>query len=109
MTDAINTNNRPRNAAVPTEARGSTQANNASAASNSAAATSAKDNQSNPAAIVELSTSGLLQSIGEQIEKLPEVNEAKVASIKQSLAQGDYKADAEVIARKFSEIEKLLP
>lgn len=109
MTDAINTNNRPRNTAVPNEARGSTQANNASAASNSAATTSAKDNQSNPAAIVELSTSGLLQSIGEQIEKLPEVNEAKVASIKQSLAQGDYKADAEVIARKFSEIEKLLP
>ena len=105
MNNTINTNNRPGNTAVPTEAR----AKSSPAANNSTAATPESGNQSNPAAIVELSTSGLLQSIGEQIEKLPEVSEAKVASIKQSLTQGDYKADAEVIARKFSEIEKLLP
>ena len=108
MNNTINTNNRPGNTAVPTEASAkSSPATNNSPAAGAGAPESG--NQSNPAAIVELSTSGLLQSIGEQIEKLPEVNEAKVASIKQSLAQGDYKADAEVIARKFSEIEQLLP
>ena len=106
MTNTVNTNNRLGNTAVPTEPR----AKSSSAANNSTAVASPeKGNPSNPAAIVELSSSGLLQSIGEQIEKLPQVNEAKVASIKQSLAQGEYKADAEVIARKFSEIEKLLP
>ena len=106
MNNTINTNNRPGNTAVPTEAR----AKISPAINNSPAAGAPENgNSSNPAAIVELSTSGLLQSIGEQIEKLPEVNEARVASIKQSLTQGDYRADAEVIARKFSEIEKLLP
>ena len=105
MNNTIDTNNRPGNTAVPTEAR--TKAS--SAATGSPAAAPESGNQSNPAAIVELSSSGLLQSIGEQIDKLPEVNEAKIASIKLSLAQGDYKTDAEVIARKFSEIEKLLP
>ena len=106
MNNTINTNNRPGNTAVPTEAR----AKSSPAMNNSPAAGAPESgNPSNPAAIVELSASGLLQSIGEQIEKLPEVNETRVASIKQSLTQGDYKADAEVIARKFSEIEKLLP
>lgn len=105
MTDAINTHNRPRNTAVPTD----TRANTAAAGKQSSAAPATSGSQSNPSAIVELSSSGLLQSIEEQINKQPEVNEARVASIKQSLAQGEYKADANVIARKFSEIEKLLP
>jgi len=105
MNNTINTNNRPGNTAVPTEAR----AKSDPVTAKSPAAAPDSGNQSNPATIVELSTSGLLQSIGEQIEKLPEINEAKVASIKQSLAQGNYKIDAELIARKFSEIETLLP
>jgi len=105
MTDTINTNNRPHNTAVPTETRSSS----GPGAGKANASAPEQGKQSNPAAIVELSTSGLLQTIGEQLEKQPEVNEARVAAIKQSLAQGDYKADAEVIARKFSEIEKLLP
>ena len=107
MNNTINTNNRPANTAVPTEAKA--KASPAATNNSQAAAMPESGNQSNPAAIVELSTSGLLQSIGEQIEKLPEVNEAKVASIKQSLTQGEYKVDAEVIARKFSEVERLLP
>lgn len=104
MTDAINTN-RPQNTAVPTD----TRTNTATAGKQSSAAPTTSGSQSNPSAIVELSSSALLQNIEEQIDKQPEVNEARVASIKQSLAQGEYKADAEVIARKFSEIEKLLP
>ena len=107
MTDAINTNNRPRSTAVSNEA----SAKSGAAAGNKQgnAASQTQGNQSNPATIVELSNSNLLQNISDQIDKLPEINEAKVASVKQSLAQGEYKPDAEVIARKFSEIEKLLP
>jgi flagellar biosynthesis anti-sigma factor FlgM len=40
---------------------------------------------------------------------LPEVNEARVDAVKQALTKGEYQPDAEVIARKYSEIEKLLP
>lgn len=110
MTNTIN-NNQLRNNAVPTDAKAKGSARGAAEATSAStgADASAKGGQSNPAAIVELSTTGLLQSIGEQIDKLPEVNEAKVASIKQSLAQGDYKTDADIIARKFTEIENLLP
>lgn len=105
MTDSINIHNRPRNTAVPTDSRTNTPA----AGKQSSTVPTTSGGQSSPSTIVELSNSGLLQDIGEQIDKLSEVNEARVASIKQSLAQGDYKPDADVIARKFSEIEKLLP
>ena len=106
MTDAINTHNRPRNPAVTGEASKNT---GATGKNQNNTASQAQGNQSKPATIVELSNPNLLKEISEQIDKLPEVNEARVASIKQSLAQGEYKPDAEVIAKKFSEIEKLLP
>ncbi len=107
MSDAINTHNRPRNTTVSNDARTKT----GTGANNKAgqAASQSQGNQSNPSTIVELSNSNLLQNIGDQIDKLPEVNEARVASIKESLVQGNYQPDAEVIARKYSEIEKLLP
>lgn len=105
MTDSISTHNRPQNTVVPTDSRTSTPA----AGKQSSTASTNSGGQSSPSTIVELSNSGLLQDIGEKIGQLSEVNEARVASIKQSLAQGDYKIDADVIARKFSEIEKLLP
>lgn len=107
MTDAINTHNRPGNTAVTNQARtkGGSQANNAA----DSAAQAQTDNQASPSSFVELSNPNLMKNLGEQIDKLPEVNEARIASIKQSLADGDYTPDAEVIARKFSEIEKLLP
>ena len=107
MTDAINTHNRPGNTAVSNQTRAKS-GSAASDASNTASQAQA-GKQSSPSSIVELSTSSLLENLGEQIDKLPEVNEARVASIKQSLADGNYSPDAEVIARKFSEIEKLLP
>jgi len=107
MTDAINTHNRPRSTAVSNDAKAKSGATTGNQQGN--AASQAGGNQSKPSTIVELSNPNLLQNISDQIDKLPEINEAKVASIKQSLAQGEYKADAEVIARKFSEIEKLLP
>ncbi len=105
MTDAINIHNRARNTTTQTDAKTSTSVETKS--SSTASATSAS--QSSPSAVVDLSSSKLLKNIGEKIDTLPEVNEARVTSIKQSLTQGEYKPDAEVIARKFSEIEKLLP
>ncbi len=105
MTDAINIHSRPRNTTAATD----TKPNISPGGKQSSGASATSGSQSNPAAVVELSSSDLLKDIGEKIDKLPEVNEARVSSIKQSLAQGDYKPDAEVIARKFSEIEKLLP
>lgn len=107
MTDAINNHNRPGNTAVSNQARtkGGSPANNA----NASASQAQTGNQASPSSIVELSNPDLLKNLGEQIGKLPEVNEVRIASIKQSLADGGYTPDAEVIARKFSEIEKLLP
>lgn len=102
MTDTINIHNRS----------GTTTPSNAKATANSGQSVKSSDSSADknrPAAIVELSNAALLESISEQIDKLPEVNEARVASIKQSIAQGEYQADADVIARKFQEIEKLLP
>ncbi len=105
MTDAINIQNRSGSTVTTSNTKGKTTANTEQSANSSASIAG----KSNPAAIIELSNSGLLDNIGEQIDKLPEVNEARVASVKQSLVQGEYQPDADVIARKFHEIEKLLP
>jgi flagellar biosynthesis anti-sigma factor FlgM len=52
---------------------------------------------------------GSTAKTNEQIKNLPQVNEARVEAIKQAIGKGEYQTDAEVIARKYSEIEKLLP
>jgi len=105
MTDAINTQNRPRNSGVSTDTRaGSTaKANQPGAQGKPAAGTT------DEASIVELSSATLVEELSEQIKHIPEVNEARVEAIKQALGNGEYQPDAEVIARKYSEIEKLLP
>lgn len=103
MADTINIQNRSGTTTTTNNAKATT--NNGQSVNSS---TSNADN-TKPAAILELSNATVLESISEQIDKLPEVNEALVASIKQSLAQGEYQPDANVIARKFQEIEKLLP
>ena len=103
MTDTINIQNRSGSTTTPNNAKANATANNGQSASSSAS----NADKTKPAAIIELSNAVVLESIGEQIDKLPEVNEARVASIKESLAQGEYQPDANVIARKFQEIEKL--
>lgn len=105
MTDTINIHNRPRN----TVATSDSPKNATDAGAQSTKSSGSQAGKSNPAAIIELSNPGLLENISDQIDKIPEVNEARVASVKQSLAQGEYQPDADVIARKFREIEKLLP
>jgi negative regulator of flagellin synthesis FlgM len=95
MTDAINTNNRLKVSNQPLEnkAKSPTAGNSKSVASASASA------------VVELSSDQILN----QMQSLPEVDSNRIESIKSAIANGEYKPDAEMIAKKFSEIEQLLP
>ena len=104
MTDPINTQNRPRNTGVSTDTKAGPAAktNQQTQAKTGAGA-------SGESSTVELSTTGLIEQLSEQIKNLPEVNEARVEAVKQALGKGEYKPDADVIARKYTEIEKLLP
>lgn len=105
MTDPINTNNRPRNAGISADTRaGSTAKANQGSAQDKAASARSDD-----ASQVQLSGASLVAELEDQIKNLPEVNEARVDAVKQALTKGEYQPDAEVIARKYSEIEKLLP
>ena len=105
MTDPINTNNRPRNAGISAETRaGSTAKAKQGSAQDKAAST-----KSDESGQVQLSGASLVAELADQIKNLPEVNEARVDAVKQALTKGEYQPDAEVIARKYSEIEKLLP
>ncbi|MBT3723256.1 MAG: flagellar biosynthesis anti-sigma factor FlgM [Gammaproteobacteria bacterium] len=94
MTDAINTNNRIKAPNQPLEQR----------AKNSANASSGNATASPASAVVDLSSSKML----EQMEKLPEVDSSRIESIKTALANGEYQPNPEVIAQKFAEIESLL-
>ncbi len=105
MTDPINTQNRLRNTPVSGDARSGASAKTGKPATDGRAPTKSSDD----GAIVELSNATLLEQIGEQIKNLPEVNEARVEAVKQAIGRGEYQPDAEVIARKYAEIEKLLP
>ncbi len=106
MTDPINTQNRLRNTGVSsdTKAGGAAKSSGQSAGSQVAGGSSAAKTD-----VVELSNATLLEALSEQIKNLPEVNSARVEAVKEALSNGEYQADAEVIARKYSEIEKLLP
>jgi flagellar biosynthesis anti-sigma factor FlgM len=96
MTDAINTNNRIKSPNQATDQR----------AKNSTPAAPSKGASPGPAsAVVDLYSNRVMA----EIAQLPEVNNSRIESIKNALANGDYKPDPEVIARKFAEIEKLLP
>jgi negative regulator of flagellin synthesis FlgM len=95
MTDPINTNNRVKVPNPATENRAKTESNN-----------TGKSTKTGPASsVVELSSDQIMK----QMENLPEVNSNRIESIKNALANGDYQPDPEMIARKFAEIEKLLP
>ncbi|MBC8212422.1 MAG: flagellar biosynthesis anti-sigma factor FlgM [Gammaproteobacteria bacterium] len=98
MTDAINSNNRIKAPTQPPDQRTKSSTGGSQPAAKSAPSGAAS-------AVVELYSNKILA----QIEKLPEVDESRIQSIKNALANGDYKPDPEVIARKFAEIEKLLP
>ena len=95
MTDAINANNRIKTPNPATQQR----------TKSTPPATTGSSKSSQASAVVELSSDQLLG----QIERAPEINSSRIESIKSALANGEYKPDPEVIARKFAEIENLLP
>lgn len=105
MTDAINTQNRLRTTGVSADTGAGASAKTGQQGVQGKPAASTNDE----ASVVELSSARLVEELSEQIKNLPEVNEARVEAVKQALGNGEYQADAEVIARKYSEIEKLLP
>ena len=105
MTDSINFNNRPGNRGVSADSRAATNTKADRTDTGKNPASKSADESST----VELSSTTLVEALKQQIEALPEVNEARVEAVKQALANGEYQPDAEVIARKYSEIEKLLP
>lgn len=95
MTDAINTNNRLK---APGTASNNQAKSPAKEPSTRAAGSPAS-------AVVELTSDQLLK----EMERLPEVNNKRIETIKNALTSGEYRPDPEIVARKYSEIEKLLP
>ena len=95
MTDAINTHNRMKTPSPVADNRNRSPAGAEKPASGNAPAS----------AVVELSS----DQLAHELERLPDVDSGRIESIKTALAKGEYQPDPEVIARKFSEIEKLLP
>lgn len=105
MTDPINTHNRLRGGVVGTD----TKAGVSNKSAQQAPPAKGKSGPPGESTIVDLSNATLLDQLREQIDTLPEVNEARVEAVKRSLSNGEYQPDAEVIAQKYREIEKLLP
>lgn len=98
MTDAINNNSRIRTSTPAIDNKNQT-------ASQPTAQQSAGNNSST---VVDIKSTKLLETMATEIEKVPDIDHAKVDSIKSAIANGDYQANPEVIAQKFIEIEKLL-
>jgi len=98
MTDAINSHNRVRNTTPTIENKG--QSSQASTSQSSSSQTSSS--------VVDIKSTKLLETLSAEIDKIPDMDMAKVDSIKQSIANGDYQPNPEVIAQKFIEIERLL-
>jgi len=105
MTDSININNRPGNRGITADSGAAANVR----ADRTDAGKKPASNSADKSGTVELSSTTLVEALKQQIEALPEVNEARVEAVKQALANGEYQPDAEVIASKYSEIEKLLP
>ncbi len=53
-------------------------------------------------------TASLMQQLGERISETPVVDQAKVASIRQALAEGRYEADFMRVAEKMMTFESAL-
>jgi flagellar biosynthesis anti-sigma factor FlgM len=98
MTDAINNHGR-----LKAPAQGSSPASRP--AGSRVTDTSRNDGGKAASDVLNLSS----ERIMEQMARLPEVDQGRVEAIKKAIANGEYQPDPEVIARKFAEVEKLLP
>lgn len=102
MTDAINNQNRLRSSPSSIEQKSPT------AIQTKTTPASTNDSQTNTSAVVNISSSKILASMQAEVDKLPDIDQSKIDSIKQALADGSYQTNADTIAQKFIEIEKLL-
>ncbi len=98
MTDAINNQNRIQNTSPSLDNKAQPSQKSAPSASS----------QTTSSTVVDIKSTQILEAMSTQIDKLPDMNMAKVDAIKLSIANGDYQPNAEVIAQKFTEIERLL-
>lgn len=80
---------------------------NTSTGSNPGASATANKVQSSSADQVELQSTQLLQGLQQQAEQVPEVDQQRVDSIKQAIANGEYQPDPEKIAQQFTKLEQL--
>ena len=95
MTDAINANNRVKPSVSGAENRPQKPATGQAGNAPGAAASD----------VVELSSEQMLA----QLRQLPAVDSSRVEAIKSAIANGEYQPNSEAIAKKFAELEKLLP
>ena len=101
MTDPINSGIRPRNNAIGTNQSGKT--------GGAGSADNASGSQKPSGDVVEITSSAMMQNLEEQIQNTASINQEKIDSVKRAIADGEYQPDAEVIAKKYAEIENLLP
>ena len=71
------------------------------------APSSAPGGQQTPAAdsVVLTDTASRLQSLESVVKQTPEVDQHKVASLRQAIADGNYQVDANRVAQKFTRFE----
>lgn len=98
MTDAISSHNRVRTTTPNIDNKGASSQATPSQSSNSQSSSS----------VVDIKSTKLLEALSAKIDKIPDMDMAKVDSIKQSIANGDFQPNADVIAQKFIAIERLL-
>ena len=101
MTNTINTNNQLRNGTVST---GKTDGSNSTVGKQPSSTPAAEDSDQ-----LSLQSTALAQQLSDKVKSVPEINQARVDAIKDALSRGEYKPDADQIAKKFIEIESLLP
>lgn len=102
MTDAINNHNRLRStpSSIENKTSNSTGQRQPSASST--------NTQGSSSAVVNISSTKILASMQSEIDKVADIDQSKIDSIKQALSDGTYQANPDTIAQKFIEIEKLL-
>lgn len=98
MTDAINNQSRVTNTTLSID-------NKSQPAQKSASNTSS---QTTSSTVVDIKSTKILEAMSAKIDQLPDMDLAKIDTIKLSIANGDYQPNADVIAQKFTEIERLL-
>lgn len=109
MTNPIDSGSRPRGSGVNTDLHG--KSTNKTSAGQATEHTAVETNQSSATQTGSTASSTVserLQAVQDRIDSTPDVNAQRVADIKKSIAEGRYPINAQRIASKFVELQKLL-